>query len=428
MDTRRRADGELSYRVRWRLGGTRDGAFQTETFTSEARARSFKEDVEAAGNFWPRGWRKGEGYVEQAATGNSFEAVVDHFLMEQERRIARGRVKAYTVHRYRGTILRHFMPAFGTMPLSDIAAEDVTDWVDAEIDAGWSPKSIKNWHGVLYSVMQHGQKRMGLRPDNPCDLTELPEANSRDARQVRFFQEGEWALMRGCLKEDVHLLTDVMLATGVRWGEVSAFRVGDATVRGEDTVSLHVVRAWSTRAPDDKAPIKYEEGENSKHKLGPPKSKRSRYVVITGDLAQRFLAHIEGLPTKAYVFTTARGNPWRYTEFHSDRWLPARREAKKRGLEKHPTPHMLRHTTVVWSLARGVRIEVISEMLGHASIQITYDVYGGLIDLHDPVLAQAMAAAMTSVRQAIVPVPTREEVDNRVIRPGRRGELRSRAS
>ena len=84
------------------------------------------------------------------------------------------------------------------------------------------------------------------------------------------------------------------------------------------------------------------------------------------------------------------------------------RPATKRcdgGLTKHATPHMLRHTTVVWSLAAGVRIEVVSEQLGHASLQITYDVYGGLINLHDPVMAEAMAREMLTLAQAIVPAP-----------------------
>jgi integrase len=44
---------------------------------------------------------------------------------------------------------------------------------------------------------------------------------------------------------------------------------------------------------------------------------------------------------------------------------------------------MLRHTAVVWSLAEGVSIQVISEMIGHASLQMTYDIYGGLINLRD---------------------------------------------
>jgi len=427
LQTRVRSDGVPSYRVRWRLGGARDGEWQSETFSSQARALSFKEDVEESEHMWPRGWVKGAGYLEKDEAKETFDEVVESYFTEQTRRIARGRVKPYTVHRYRRCVETHLRPVFGKLPFVDIVPEEVADWIDIELDAGHKPKSIKNWHGVLFSVMAHGQKRMGLRSDNPCEVTELPEMNSRDARQLRFFQHQEWALFRACLRTDVHLLVDVTLATGLRWGEVSALRVGDAVARPDGSVSLHVTRAWSARAPEDEDPINSAEGETVKWKLGPPKSKRSRYVVLTGDVADRLLTHIEGEPGRAYVFVTARGNPWRYPDFHTDRWSPARREAVRRGLDKHVTPHMLRHTTVVWSLAQGVRIEVVSEMLGHASIQITYDVYGGLIDLHDPVLARAMAEAMTASRGALLPTaPTAEEIAATPVRPGRRGERRQR--
>ena len=73
-------------------------------------------------------------------------------------------------------------------------------------------------------------------------------------------------------------------------------------------------------------------------------------------------------------------------------------------------PHMLRHTCVVWSLAEGVRIEVVSEMIGHTILQMTSDVYGGLVNPHDPVMAQAMARALMVAGQAIQPRPDSETV------------------
>ena len=91
---------------------------------------------------------------------------------------------------------------------------------------------------------------------------------------------------------------------------------------------------------------------------------------------------------------TPQGNPWRYPDFHARRWTPAKTAAQRAGLTKKITPHMLRHTTVVWSLAAGVPIQVISEMIGHTSLQMTYDIYGGLINLKDPAMGQAMATAM----------------------------------
>jgi integrase len=424
---RTRSDGQTSYQVRWRLGGVRDGLWQAETFTREERARAFKLDVEDAGHFWPKGWIKGEGYVQRSISERLFADVADDYFNAQARRITRGRVQAYTVHRYRATYDLHLKPAFGDEPFSAIVPDQIADWIDELVEAAYRPKTVKNFHGLLFSIMAHGQKRLRLRADNPCEVTELPEDSASDARQVRFFQHGEWALFRACLKQDAHLLVDVLLSTGIRWGEVSALRVSDITFPDDDTAVMHIARAWSKRAPEDTSPIRVDEDENPTWRLGPPKNKHARYVVAKGEVARRLREAIAGHKASAYVFLTRYGNPWRYQDFYSDRWLPARHEAEKRGLTKHATPHMLRHTTVVWSLAQGVPIQVISEMLGHASIQITYDVYGGLIDMRDPAMAQAMAAAMTTVKTAIVPAPSREEVEARPVRPGARGVSRRRA-
>lgn len=422
---RPRSDGGTSYQVRFRLGGARDGAVQSETFTTRERAEVFRLDVDEAGHYWPRGWLKGEGYVQQSSDVKTLADVAEDYFAHQERRITRGRVKAYTVYRYRRTYALHVRLALGDTPFAYIADDEIADWIDGLVEAGSAPKSIRNYHGVLFSIMAHGQKRMRLRSDNPCEVSELPESHTREARQVRFFQHGEWALLRACMKGDVHLLVDVLLATGIRWGEASALRAGDITF-DLDIASLHIVRAWSRRSPDDESPIRGAEFETGQWKLGPPKNKRPRYVVVGGEVARDLRKAVAAMEPDEYVFRTRYGNPWRYSEFHSDRWQSAVSEALQRGLTKRATPHMLRHTTVVWSLAQGVPIQVISEMLGHASIQITYDVYGGLIDMHDPALAQAMAAAMTTMRTAIVPAPSAEEVESRPVRPGRRGEIRSR--
>jgi hypothetical protein len=61
----------------------------------------------------------------------------------------------------------------------------------------------------------HGQKRLGLRPDNPAESTRLPSKDSDLGRQIRFLQHGEWALLRSCLRSDVHLLVDIALATDI---------------------------------------------------------------------------------------------------------------------------------------------------------------------------------------------------------------------
>ena len=68
---RRRADGGMSYQVRWVLGGGAAGPGRTEvaeTFVSRSRALAFAAEVEEAGQQWPINadgirWSKGLGYV-----------------------------------------------------------------------------------------------------------------------------------------------------------------------------------------------------------------------------------------------------------------------------------------------------------------------------------------------------------------------------
>jgi hypothetical protein len=55
--------GGAHYQVKWRLGGAREGAWQSETSTDGRAAAKFKADVEAYDHAWPDGWVKGHGYL-----------------------------------------------------------------------------------------------------------------------------------------------------------------------------------------------------------------------------------------------------------------------------------------------------------------------------------------------------------------------------
>ena len=75
VKTRRRADGTSGYRVVWRDGGSRDGAWESETFARKADAGRFRRDVDLAGQRWPDGWVKRVGYTDADAADVVGEAV-----------------------------------------------------------------------------------------------------------------------------------------------------------------------------------------------------------------------------------------------------------------------------------------------------------------------------------------------------------------
>lgn len=73
--------------------------------------------------------------------------------------------------------------------------------------------------------------------------------------------------------------------------------------------------------------------------------------------------------------------------------LCAGRSATSAGLG-HWQPHELRHSGALLMLAQGTPLHVVSEILGHASITITKDVHGHLVERDRRAVAASMSQAL----------------------------------
>jgi hypothetical protein len=107
-----------------------DGRWQCETFTDSRLAADFRTAVEVAGHRWPEGWVKGYGWrapepepepVRVSVTDVALGA--SGYFAEQEKRMRRGKVKPYTVHRDRRAFALHLEELFGTEVFAELSEE-----------------------------------------------------------------------------------------------------------------------------------------------------------------------------------------------------------------------------------------------------------------------------------------------------------------
>lgn len=69
----------------------------------------------------------------------------------------------------------------------------------------------------------------------------------------------------------------------------------------------------------------------------------------------------------AAVFLTKRGTPFHPVTL----WLRIKQRARRAGIARNVSPHMLRHSFATHLLENGADLRVIQELLGHASISTT---------------------------------------------------------
>ncbi len=375
---RKHKSGDRTYKVQWLLGGRRGAPWQSETFADNRAALRFQALVDAHGQRWPDGWIKGVGF------GSPLEddrPVVEHPFLEfgtaYVRRLTSAGPDTQTKYVQQLKYLNEWLTRIKNVAptVENITSDDDRDWIVARRKAGASPKTIANYHGLLAAVFKSAVEK-GLMTRNPCEGVKLPpiDDDTEDDDDKVFLTEPEFSLLRLCMNESDRDFLTAAVGTGLRWGELTALKVKDLDV-DSTPATLTVRRAWKSNGRGE-----FALEQHGRFYLGKPKTRESRRRITLAPLVvAAFDRAVVGRGPDDLVFGAPRGGRLDQGNWYESRWQRAIKAAQAKGLAKTPRFHDLRHAHAAWLISAGVPLPVIQKRLGHKSIQITVDVYGGLL-------------------------------------------------
>lgn len=230
-----------------------------------------------------------------------------------------------TVQYFR-SILGLYLKFLGGRHVSEATTYDVDAFLAWLRRRGWSPDSLYTAAVAVKRFMEY----LGLSGN--LEGFELPK---RRKRLPRFLEPWEVdALVEAADSERDRLIIRLLYTTGLRVSELVGLR--------KDDVNLE---------------------ERSLRVMG--KGGKERLVYFPASLVDQLRRQME--TPGPWLFPSRRGGHIHYTTVER----AIRRAARRAGIEKKVTPHVLRHSFATRSLEAGMDIREIQELLGHANLNTT---------------------------------------------------------
>jgi integrase len=212
--------------------------------------------------------------------------------------------------------------------------------------AGVGPHAIRRAYNLLASIMGAAVDE-GLVTESPCRRISLP---ATPVQQPHWFTPAQVAAIREHLPWRHSIAVELMVWTGLRWGEMAGLRIMDV-----DWLRRRIKVVGS--ATQDGARKDY------------PKSAKSRREVPVPPHVMDLLAPlVRNRAGDARMFTSTRAGspPWSAANWRKT-WAAAVAAA---GAPDYP-PHALRHTAASWLVQSGVELYDVQALLGHESYATT---------------------------------------------------------
>ncbi|MFQ5968118.1 MAG: tyrosine-type recombinase/integrase [Acidimicrobiia bacterium] len=301
---------------------------------------------------------------------------VETYLTEEWLSAMGARLRPSTWDSYRSKIVTHINPRIGKVRLQAVTPGTLNAMYDGllkegRVDerGGLSPRTVRYIHTILRKAFRDAV-RWNLMVRNPADYADPPKSAMSGSRELTVWTADE--LRRFLLSVEDHRLYAAWLlaaTTGLRRGELAGLRWEDVdldnrrvSVRRSRVLVRHNVELQAPKTARGRRQISLDPTT-----VAILKEHRRRQLEERMALGQEWR-------DTGYLFTTEGGQPVRPDRF-SKLFQRLQSEADVPRIRLHD----LRHTHASLMLQAGIHPKVVSERLGHATVQLTLDTYSHVI-------------------------------------------------
>ncbi len=187
---------------------------------------------------------------------------------------------------------------------------------------------------------------------SPCDgiHKKLPKTEKKERLALRF---QEWELFLENLEEHYRPIAELMIMTGMIVSEMSALT--------KDSIQGEYLKLTSSYVL-----------KNEKSSMKTAFRKRDIYIT---DAIKKRLDILTARAKTPHLVTNSRG-----TRLHSTDFAKVWKKAVEQAGINPMTSYIARHSFAAWSLTIGINPLRLVKLMGHASKQMVYEVYGNYVE------------------------------------------------
>jgi integrase len=261
--------------------------------------------------------------------------------------------KPSTLASYKTAWTKHLEKEFGHLRLATIKRTELQKWANKKAAAGMPRSTLSNALEPM-RVLFRRALRNGEVATNPTTDLDLP---SKAETEIEVVSPAQARALIDALPADEQALWATAFYAGLRRAELKALRCDDLDLDGG---VLTVTRSWT------------QAEEKPKTEAG------VRRVPLWDGLAAELKAHLKR--------TGRSGNDLVFGRSATEPFVPSTVRTRSLKAWKDADPpldpvglHQCRHTFASFLIESGANAKALSTVMGHASIEITFNTYGHLM-------------------------------------------------